>query len=220
MRKFLIGFLAIVILSPSVSAFRDVPSDSKLGLALQYLIEREVMKDGSFFRGDSPVPAKMFWEIVLRDTGFDPKSATFNTPLPPNIDEKDPLAQFLREAIRRKFIDADEEFFGDEPITRIKAIKTIVKAKGLLPPRRISKAFRERISGVPKRANYLSSVEAAYASKILENADIKPLRPYESLTRRDLVTWLFRYADHGERRSRLQKEVSPYRTKTKHKSPA
>ena len=74
----------------------------------------------------------MFWEIVLRDADFDPKSADFGTPLPPNVSEDDLLAPFLREAIRRNFISSEDDFDGERFITRAEAIKIIVKTKGIL----------------------------------------------------------------------------------------
>lgn len=206
---------------PNVSAFRDIPTHSKLYPAINSAIERGILEDGTFFRAEDYVPAQMFWELVLSDAGFDPESATFGTPLPPNIDEEDPLAQFLREGIRRGFIDAEKEFDKDRFVTRIEAIETLVKTKGILVTKKISKAFQRKVTGVPPRApEYLADVEAAYASKILEDTDIRPLDPTGLLKRKDLVTWIFRFHDHGEKRSSInpgiaKPELAPLRSRTR-----
>ncbi|MCF7812832.1 PDZ domain-containing protein [Candidatus Gracilibacteria bacterium] len=204
MKRFLsvLGFISLLI--PHVSAFRDVANHSKIYPAVQSAIERGILEDGTFFRPEDYVPAQMFWEVVLRDTGFDPESATFGTPLPPNISEDDPLAQFLREGIRRGFINAEESFDKERFLSRIEAIEILVETKGIREPRANSKAFLRRVSGVPPRApDYLRFVEAAYASKILENEDINPLNPKALLKRKDLLTWLYRFHDHGEKKSTI-----------------
>jgi hypothetical protein len=107
MKKLLFIFLASIIFIPSSHAFRDVTKGSEFDTEVQSLIDKGILKDGTFLRPNFSIPAGMFWEIVLRDAGFNPVSATFGTPLPPNIEESDPLAQFLREGIRRGFIDGD-----------------------------------------------------------------------------------------------------------------
>ncbi len=205
MKRFIAVFCALFVLAPSTLAFRDISPNSSLLPAIENLVNRGVLTDKGFFRPDAPVPAKMFWEVILRDAGFDPNSAQFGTPLPPNIKENDPLAQFLREAIRRGFISVEEPFDGTKSITRLQAIKTIVKTKAILPPKKNSKLFMKKISGVSPRAKYLKEVEAALASEILEQRDIDPLRPFDRVTRRDFVTWLYRFDDHGMKKSSLEK---------------
>ncbi len=199
---FVLTVTASLLLSTSY-AFRDVSPNSTLQPAIKNLVDRKVLKDKGFFRADADVPLQMFWGIVLRDGGFDPNSADFGTPLPPNIQETDPLAPFLKEALRRDFIRADEPFNKNQSITRLQAIKNIVKAKGILPPKRNSRTFLRKVSGVSPRSKFLPEVEAALASGLLEIGDIKPLRPYAPLKRRDLVKWLYRFNKHGERKSKL-----------------
>ena len=206
-KRFFAGFLGLVILTPQVFAFRDISENSKLFPAIQNLVERGVLKDKGFIRADADVPARMFWEVLLRDAEFNPDSASFDTPLPPNVRETDKIAPFLREAIRRRFIDENKPFNDQKPIKRLEAIKLIVKTKGILPPRTNSASFMRRVSGVSARARYLTEVEAAFASKILEREDIHPLRPFDTLSRRDFITWLYRYNDHGEKKSKL--DTSP-----------
>ena len=145
----------------------------------------------------------MFWEVLLRDSGFDPNSADFGTALPPNVKEDDSLAPFLREAIRRGFLSAEDNFNGDKAIPRIQAIGYILQTKAILLPKNNSRSFLKLVSGVSSRATYLPKAEAAFASKILEKADIDPLKPFASLTRRDFITWLYRFNDHGVKKSNI-----------------
>jgi carboxyl-terminal processing protease len=219
MKQFFSTLALIGIMLPNASAFRDIPTHGKLYPAINNAIERGILKNGTFFRANDYVPAQMFWELVLRDADFDPESATFGTLLPPNIDEKDPLAPFLREAIRRGFVAAEEDFDKDRFITRIEAIEILVKTKGILITKRVSKAFQRKVSGVPPRTpEYLATVEAAYASKILEDTDVRPLNPTGLLKRKDFITWIFRFHDHGQKRSTInpgiaKPELAPLRSR-------
>ncbi len=188
---------------PATYSFRDVTKGSTFDTQVQSLLDRGVLKDGTFLRPDKSIPADMFWEIVIRDTGFDPHSATFDTPLPPNISNDDPLAQFLREAIRRGFINAEESFDGETTIKRIDAIRILTKTKAILPPRANSKLFLRKITGTPPNQNGLTYVEAAYASKMLENKDITPLKPNAELSRRDLIRWIYNFNTKGEKKSSI-----------------
>ncbi|MCF7918056.1 S41 family peptidase [Candidatus Gracilibacteria bacterium] len=221
MKRFLSILTVLSIIIPNVWAFRDIPEYGKVYPAVQDAIQRGILEDGTFFRPEEYVPAKMFWEVLLRDAGFDPKSATFDTPLPPNVKEDSPLAQFLREAIRRGFIKADEKFDEERYISRIEAIQTIVKTKGILVTKRVSKAFQTRVTGIPSQEpEYLGAVEAAYASKILEDSDVRPLDPRGLLKRKDFITWLYRFHDHGEKKSSInpgiaKPSLAPLRSRTR-----
>ncbi|MCF7905848.1 S41 family peptidase [Candidatus Gracilibacteria bacterium] len=188
----------------TVEAYRDLSPSSSIYPAVQNLINRGVLEDGAFFRADTPVPAQMFWEVLLRDAGFDPHSATFDTPLPPNIRDSDPIAQFLREAGRRGFINLEEDFDKEAILSRAEAVELFVTTKGILPPRTVSNVFLRKTSGVPPREpEYLKFFEAAYASHVLEDLDINPVRPHDTLTRRDLVRWIYNYETKGEKISTL-----------------
>jgi len=195
--------LASIIFIPSSHAFRDVTKGSTFDTEVQSLLDKGVLKNGTFLRPNFSIPIGMFWEMVLRDTGFDPVSATFGTPLPPNIEPNDPLAQFLREAIRRGFISADEPFETNDTIERIDAIRILVQTKGLLTPRANSRLFLSKVKGAPPGQPNLTYVEAAYASNILEATDINPLKPNALLTRRDLIGWLYNYSVRGEKKSTI-----------------
>ncbi len=203
MRKFLPLLLLVITWSSETHAFRDVSPFSELYPSVQNLVEKGVLEDGTFLRAESDVPAQMFWKILLLDAGFNPKSATFNTPLPANVKEDDPMAQFLREAVRRGFIDVAKDFVADAPIPRYEAIEAIVKVKGIRVLNKPSRIFLTKTSGAPEMADYLPAVEAAFASHILEEADINPLRPHDNLSRRELIQWISNFEQKGEKVSSL-----------------
>ncbi len=186
-----------------VSAFRDIAPNSPIYPAVQNLVNREIMKDGAFFRASEKVGARLFWEIIIRETGFDPVSADFNTELPPNIEDDDPLAPFLREAIRRGFINGKWPFEADKIVSKLDAIKILVKTKGISLPDTVSDVFLKKVSGVSDSTKFLPVLEAAYASKILEDSDIHPIRPHLPLTRKELAVWIWRFDDHGEKKSSI-----------------
>ena len=209
--SFVFGFAVLFALPlQSVKAFRDVAPNAKIYSAVQYLLEKEILEDGAFFRADSEVPAQWFWPIVLRDADFDPESASFDTPLPPNIEEDNELAPYLREALRRGFIFENKNFDPNLPITRIEAIKVLAQTKGLPIPSTLSDDFLEKVDGVAPSFRALPYVETALASNMLTESDINPLQPYKTLTRRDLVTWLYNYAQNGEKKSNLDQGTSTY----------
>lgn len=202
-KRFLVFALGIALLAPSTFAYRDVPQTSSSYDAVQYLLENELYPDGSFFRPDESVPAKMFWQIVLTESGFDAESATFQTPLPANVREDDPIAQYLREAYRRGFLDIKKPFVPDQSISRMDALRVLVKIKAINPPSRASKQFLEKVDGVAPSFRGLPVVEAAYASGIIKDSDIDPLRPHFPLKRRDLAQWLLNYSQGGEKKSSI-----------------
>ncbi len=182
--------LTSFILVPTVHGFRDVGQNSKLAPILQDLIQKKVIDEGTYFRPSETVPAQMFWETVIRDTGFDKKSATFNTPLPPNITDQDPIAQYLREAIRRKLINGKNPLDEEKPITKREAITIFTKLKGVVPLQTPSKIFLDKFPKLDPSTPGLSIVEAAYASKILEDSDIQNLDLDKNLTREDFIRWV------------------------------
>ncbi len=187
-------------------AFRDVAPNSPIYSAVQNLVDRNIMKDGSFFRASEKVTANLFWEIVIRETGFDPNSADFDTALPPNITAEDKIAPFLQEAIRRGFLNAKHPFEADKLISKIEAIKILVKTHAILPPEEVSAAFLEKVSGVSDSTKFLPELEAAYASKFLKDSDVHPIRPYLPLTRKELALWIWRFDDHGVKKSSIADE--------------
>ena len=209
-------FAASLLGTFSAHAFRDVSENAKLYPAVQNLVEKGLMKDGGFFRPDTSVPAQIFWEIVIRDSGFDPNSATFDTPLPKNVDENDPLAPYLREAIRRGFLNPKIPFDPQKPINRITAIRILLQINGIAEPRANSANFRAKVSGISSRASYLPAVEAAFASGFLQSSDLRPLRPYGLLTRRDFATWIWRFDENGQKKSTID---APDFSRTKLRTP-
>lgn len=194
-------FLGISLLAPSAHAFRDIKSGSEIEPAVQYLVDQGYLMDRGFFRPDAELPAKMFWEILIRDTGFNPKSASFDTPLPPNVSEDSPLAPFLREAIRRGFIPEKDRFDELRAIKRLEAIKYVVKTKGIRVNNKTSSTFRNKVEKTPKFAAYLPTLEAAYASGILEDFDLKNPDVYSTVTRRDFARWLHNWHKNGKQKN-------------------
>lgn len=197
-------FLTLVLLSTFVittngqAAYRDVPSTSKLTPSLEKFIEMGVLEGNGFFRADSPVPATMFWQIIVADTGFDTDSATFETPAPAGVDPSSDEAQYLREAIRRGWLDVATPYNGLKNIKRSQAIKILVESKGIMPPKMVSSKFRNLSSGVSRLAKYYPHIEAAYASGMLKSHQVDPFNPNELLSRRDLLTWLQQWHDNGQ----------------------
>lgn len=224
MKKLLVVLCALFFIIPSAdAAFRDISANSKLQPILKDFEERGVLTGKGFFRPDDSVPSRMLLEVLFLDAGFNPDSADFGTPLPSNVDESDTLAPFIREAIRRGFLTAEEEFDTLEPVTRLDAIRGIIKTKGIMIPKSASSLFKNKVSGVSPLAAYLKDIEPAYASKLLEDSDIDPLRPFDLVTRRDFVTWLARFHEYGLKNSSLVspvKESAERKTSNRYKAPA
>lgn len=201
------------------SSFRDISPNSSLRPALDWAVQNHFLDAGGFFRANEPMPALMFWPLVLQEAGFDEDSATFNTLLPPNISDNDPLAQFLREAIRRDFISAEEEFDPLSTITQFQALSVLVKTKALNPPRRTSSTFQTKFDLLPSgEAEYLPLLETALASNMITEQDVKSFRPQETIERGTVVQWLYRFSTNGTKQSMLQAEKSPIKTITKRKN--
>ncbi len=235
MKKLSIVFALILFLAPTINAtqssallsrhtlhkssFRDVSPNSRIRPALDWAVENKFLKAGGFFRANEPMPALMFWPLVLQDAGFDKNSATFDTPLPPNISDDDPLAQFLREAIRRDFLAQEDQFDPLKKITQLKALQVLVKTKALLPPRRTSSAFQTKFHMLPaRRAEYLPLLETALASNMITEQDIKQFRPNAFITRGTVIQWLYRFAMEGNKKTVLSPLQSPLKQLSKRKN--
>lgn len=201
------------------SWFRDVSPNSNIRPALDWAVENDFLDSGGFFRASEPMPALMFWPLVVKEAGFEEESATFNTPLPSNISDDDPLAQVLREAIRRDFISAEDSFEPLANITQLQALSVLVKTKALLPPRRTSSAFQTKFDLLPSReAEYFPLLETALASNMITAQDVTSFRPQETIDRGTVVEWLYRFATEGKKQSMLEATQSPVKTITKRKN--
>ncbi len=197
MQKLLLSVLGLTVLMNSALAFRDVTERSSLYPAVQYLIENEILEDGAFLRPSETVPAGFFWKVLLKDTETNFENISDKILLPPNINKDNEFAQYIRAASAKGFIDPTKDFFIDKPIRRIDAIKWIIQSQKIIAPKHVSADFRAKVGGVPPTARYLAPVEAAYASGILKDIDIKKLRPYEPLSRKDFVQWLYNWHENG-----------------------
>ncbi len=199
--KLLTIFILNVFLSTNTTfAFRDVTERSSAYKSVNDLIERGIMEDGAFFRASDNMPLGYFWELVLRDRGFDTSMVDQSVELPPNISETDPLAPYLRELISEGVINGNKDFEKNASVRRIEAIKILIKSKNIVEPRHVSEMFRSKVKGVSPIAKYLNPVEAAYASQIIENKDIDKLRPYDLVTREELVRWIYNWHKNGEKK--------------------
>jgi carboxyl-terminal processing protease len=199
-------FLSLLLLSTFLltnngqAAYRDVPTSSKLTPTLERLIENGALEGQGFFRADSAMPQTMFWQIVVAETGFSPEFATFETPVPDGVDPDSDEAQYLREAIRRGWMSAEDSYDGLALMKRSDAIRIVVESKGIMPPQLVSSRFRDISSGVSRLAAYYPHIEAAYASGMLKDFQVDPFRPQEHLTRRELITWLQTWIDNGSQK--------------------
>jgi len=202
MNRFLsyILFLTLTLTSFSEAAYRDIPESSRLTPTLNRLIENGALEGEGFFRADSPIPQTMFWQVITADTGFSPEFATFETPVPAGVDPESEEAQYLREAIRRGWLDADAPYNGLANIKRSEAIRIIIESKGIMAPKMVSSKFREISSGVSRLAKYYPHIEAAYASGMLKDFQVDPFRPQEDLTRRELITWIEQWTANGSQK--------------------
>jgi C-terminal peptidase prc len=201
------------------SWFRDVSPNSSIRPALDWAVENDFLDSGGFFRASEPMPSLMFWPLVIKEAGFDEESATFNTPLPPNVSDDDPLAQVLREAIRRDFLSAEDTFDPLSNITQLQALSVLVKTKALLPPRRTSSAFQTKFDLLPSReAEYFPLLETALASNMITEQDVKSFRPQATIDRGTVIGWLYRFATEGKKQSLLEANQSPIKTVTKRKN--
>ncbi len=198
MKKILFGFLFVALTLNTALAYRDIPESSRFRESIDFFIDKGVLDGKGFFRPDSDVPQMMFWEVIIGDTAFNADKTGLDGAIPKGIDPKSREAEFLREAVRRGFIDPEKPFDPLAPIKRSEAIKHIVATKGILVSDQTSSRFRKISSGVSRLAKYYPHIEAAYASKIVTNFDIDPFQPRENLSRRNLITWLHNWHKNGQ----------------------
>lgn len=209
MKKLLIPLLAVLFLTTASAVtignnvpkelpqyFRDVKSTTKLNTVIHSAISREILQTGSFFRPDATVPAIMFLDALLRDAGFEPKSREFK--------------EILNEAVEREIISAQvaTNLKFDTPMTKFRAIEAIIKTKKLLPARRISAKFRGIYPFVNLgKSKNLPYIEAAVSSGIISEFELKHFQSNELVTRREFLTWIYNYFDHGTRQIKLEADV-------------
>ncbi len=209
MKKFLAALLSVFSLTSSYAAtiaiqpqnpakkleqhFRDVRSDSSLNKAINSAISRRILEKGSFFRPEDSVPAIMFFKVLLRDNNIKIESNKF-----PDILKLAVKSELIEEKIARNL-----QF--NTPITNLRAIKSIIKAKKILPPRRVSQKFRGIYPFINMvKSNDLPYIETAVASGILNKEKLRFFQPNKLATRRDFITWIYNYYDHGSRQNRLE----------------
>jgi carboxyl-terminal processing protease len=172
--------------------FRDISPKIKLNIAIDSAVQRKILQTGSFFRPEENVPAIMFWEVVLQDAGIKLESREFS--------------KILEKAVEEELISLTvaQNLQFDTPVTKLRVIKTLIKTKKLLPPRRISQEFRGIYPFIELvDSEELPYIETAYASGILSLGDLKGFNPGEEVSRREFITWIYNYFDHGKRQSKV-----------------
>ncbi len=197
-KLFALSVLFFSTVNVSQASFRDVSQNSKLLPQIEFLEKKGVLESKGFFRAESPAPRIMFWEIMFRDGGFDKKSATFDTTLPENIHANNPKAQYIREGVRRGFIESSQKFEALKPMTQKEALENFLKVKGILTVRKTSEAFKNKYSGVSPLSKTVPLLEAGLASKFLTEKELNPFQGDKPLTRKQLIQWVFNWNTNGK----------------------
>lgn len=183
---------------PSQAAFLDVRSSHDLYPSVQYFINKGILSGNGRFYPDRETTHKLFWMLVVSESGF--SDSTVNIPLPPNIEESDEIAPYLRQAVSMGILSAAEDFPTNEPITELEGLKYILEAKDIDPPKRPSPSFRRRVGLLSPRSGAIRYMEAGFASEILTSRDVQTFAPHRNLTRRKLVQWLYNHVEAGEKK--------------------
>ena len=182
--------------------FRDIknlPQESNLKIAIERLVEEGVLLDSSrFFYPNENVSSEFFWNTLIFYAGLNPDDEIFDLDIEIDEENVEPIGLLLRKGLESIKINQKKWVF------RLEVIEKILEIKDIPEPKRVSPEFRKKISGVSLKANYLPKLEAAFASKILNELDINPFRPYGPITRKDFVLWLWRFLDHGEKKSTIR----------------
>lgn len=209
MKKLLSLFVLSLLFVSQTFAYRDVPQNSSVYPAVNWMLEQGYYEDGSFFRPDSPVPADMFWQLAIAFSGFNPDSATFNTIMPEGVSETAPNVQYLREAVRRGFLSNKRSYNGLEEVSRIEALRILLDIKALKEPQYVSDQFKDVAGNFAPGFKGATAFEAGLAAGFLTEKDVQNLRPYISLTRRDFVQWLYNYSLNGSKEISLDENYRP-----------
>lgn len=210
MKKYCLAFgLIVSFFVQPVSAFRDVPTRSKIYEPLQSFIEAGVLKDGSFFRPNQAVPAQMFFDMILRNEEIEYRMPEEQDILPLNISAQDKLAPMVLAAADYGLLNREESFDPMKTFSKLEAIKILITLKRIAPARRVSPLFSEKyIQYLPKnvqRSIDARYVEAALASNIITVQDLRSID--DILTRQEFVLWLTGM-NSGTMKSRLIKDNS------------
>ncbi|HEY5714312.1 MAG TPA: S41 family peptidase [Candidatus Gracilibacteria bacterium] len=185
------------VLAP-VQAFTDVHPHQNIYDAVQYFLEKGSLDDRGQFSADRQISQGLFWKLVMSEVGVDKDGEVED--LPAGILPDDPLAPYLSQAVKMRLIEARITFNQNDAITQGAAIKAILASKDILPPKRVTPAFRNKVTGISPRSSYLRYLEAAFASNIIEEKDFQPFTPHAKLTRRQTVEWLYNFKEGGEKK--------------------
>ena len=201
MKQFISFCIIFFIGIQNVFGFQDIKENSKLYPAVQNLIDRGLIKNYGFYRPEHNTPAIMFWEIIIKYSGFDATNINVLGPqLPINITKDNILAPILQEAVRMGFINPNNYFYAHNPITKIQAIKALLTVKNIKILKRSSLQFRRKISGRFRISQNLPILETAYNAGFLSDADLYSFAPDMPLKRRELAEWIYRYDTHNTKK--------------------
>jgi C-terminal peptidase prc len=192
--------ISILLISSWVSfatCYNDVNQNAKYYPALESLLEQNILVDGSFFRPDASVPAKLFWETLLKsakvDTGY-----LGDITLPTEINQKDTAVPYLRYAVSKGYIDP-ENFDSMADMPKDEAIKIMLQIYTIDVRIRSSKKFNKLYAQKIREAGYYAGlfkyVETAMNANILSENDVNLFG--NKLTRSDLIQWIYKYQTEG-----------------------
>lgn len=198
-KKYTVSFLISLSLLSVTFGYNDVSPNAKYFPAVQYLLDKNWVTDGSFFRPESGVPAKMFWETLLKSAQVD-TNYLGQIDLPAEINQQDPAVPYLRYAVSQRYIDS-EVFDPLVEMPKEEAIKAMLRVYGIEVRIRSSKKFNKLYADTVKEAGYLPGffkyLETAMEANILQESDLELLA--KPLNRADFVQWIYRYQTEGEK---------------------
>lgn len=132
--------MGILLLFPqfALANFRDVGSLHPYFDAIDNLEQKGIVKGvgDNFFRPDDPISKAAFYKIAFQHAGYLPTSGTYETPFP-DIPADAWFAPYVKTALALNLLNFNPEspeFKGDQPITRLDALKLILPLEGVPAP--------------------------------------------------------------------------------------
>ncbi|MCA9374606.1 MAG: S41 family peptidase [Candidatus Gracilibacteria bacterium] len=128
----------LIIPQFALASFRDVGSLHPYYDAISSLEEKGIVKGvgENFFRPDEPVSKAAFFKIAFQHAGYLPTNGIYETPFT-DVPADSWFAPYVKTALSLnliKFNPDSPDFKGDQPITRLDALKLILPLEGIPAP--------------------------------------------------------------------------------------
>ncbi len=179
------------------ASFSDVPKDSPQYEAIKAMENEKVIKgyEDKTFQPDKLITRAEFLKMTFSHIGYKPTETSAKTNFN-DVPEDSWVAPYLKKALELGSVSFNPElpnFFPDQPLTKIEALKILMPLEGIpapYAPEKTNLIFKD----INDNSSYRYLVVAAQNSGIYINSKDNKFYPFKNLTRGEAAELLY-YAE-------------------------